>query len=110
MPRILPHLAVSAFAVAVGLFGSTLVSCSSTGLQKGLSTGGKALDIGDTICDAIESELPDKLRVLCRYIDAADKTSHVFLATVPKADAAKFGVRAPCSPAPAASAAPSSSK
>jgi len=62
----------------------------------------------------------DKVKLVCKYIDAADKTSHVFMATVPREQAVRMGLVQPAlaasapasvsaSVAPSATVAPSAS-
>lgn len=93
-------------ALSVGFSLSAVSACSATDTRKALDVTKITLDIGDAICQVLEQhpEMPDKVRIACQYVDKADGLSHLFLATVPKAQAHAMGYRMACgSSAPAAS-------
>ena len=83
-----------------------LLCILTTGVVVGSSactvpTGGKVvqtvLDVGDAVCEVLTANDigGDKVQLICKYVDAADKTSHVFMATVPQEQAARMGIFTP---------------
>ena len=60
------------------------------------------LDVGDAVCEVLTANDlgGNTVKIVCKYIDAADKTSHVFMATVPREQAVRMGLLPTQSAAP----------
>lgn len=79
----LPAIIAVALIAIVGLFliGST-GGCSASETRQGAKT---VIHLADAVCEAAESDGdPEWQKVVCKYIDDADKVSKIFLVRVPK--------------------------
>ena len=106
--NVLPALPLLISLLTTGIVvGSS--ACSATPAGKVAQT---VLDVGDAVCEVLTANDigGDKVQLICKYIDAADKTAHVFMATVPREQAVRMGLLPPAAvsaASPAASTAPS---
>lgn len=104
MHSLLQRLVPTVFALATGGALSGVASCTASTQQKVVSVGTTVLDAGSAVCQAIANApgLPDAVKVICEYVDKADGLAKIFVATIPRTQAAAMGMKLPCSAAPEA--------
>jgi hypothetical protein len=91
--NVLPAVPLVVSLLTVGIvMGSS--ACTGTPGGKVVQT---VLDVSDAVCEVLTANDigGGTVKIVCKYIDAADKNAHVFMATVPREQAVRMGLMPP---------------